>query len=185
MVEVKERTEILAAGFGGQGVVRLGQIVGLAAVHQGYRVSMLKSHGTETRGGYVRSQVVLSRDFIDSQVVEDPDYFCAFSAAAYDAYSPLVKQGVILYDPQFVRPSEELGSRHVAVHATEIATRELGSPLYANMVMLGALTAMSSPLFDRGTVLQAMNELLIKYQENNHKAFDLGYSILEVVPLRA
>lgn len=181
MVEVKERTEILVAGFGGQGVVRLGQIVGLAAVHQGYRVSMLKSHGTETRGGYVRSQVVISRGFIDSQVVEDPDYFCAFSAAAYNAYNPLVKQGVILYDPQFVRPSEDLSARHVAVHATEVATREFGNPLYANMVVLGALTAVSAPLFDRGKVLQAMNELLTKYQEANRKAFDVGCSLLEAV----
>lgn len=178
MADVKERTEILVAGFGGQGVVRLGQIVGLAAVYQGYRVSMLKSHGTETRGGYVRSQVVISRDFIDSPVVEDPDYFCAFSSAAYKAYGFLVKQGVILYDPQFVHPNEELGARHVTVNATEVAASELGNPLYANMVMLGALIAMSSPLFDRGKVLEAMSELLSKYQEANRKAFEAGYSVL-------
>ncbi len=181
MRETKERSEILVAGFGGQGVVRLGQIVGLAAVYQGYRVSMLKSHGTETRGGYVRSQVVISRDFIDSQVVEEPDYSCAFSSAAYAAYSPLVKDGVILYDPQFVRPSEGSSARHVAVNATELATREFGSPLYANMVMLGALTAVSAPLLDQGNVFRAMNELLPKYQETNRKAFDAGRALLEAV----
>lgn len=179
MREAKERTEILVAGFGGQGVVRLGQIVGQAAVYQGYRVSMLKSHGTETRGGYVRSQVVISRDFIDSQVVEDPDYFCAMSSAAYSAYRALVKQGVILFDPQFVRPAGESSARHVAVNATDVATRELGGPLFANMVMLGALIAVSAPLLDRGNVFRAANELLPKYQEVNQKAFEAGYSILE------
>ena len=57
---MKERIEIVASGFGGQGVVRLGQTLGETAVKQGLRVTMLKSHGTEMRGGYVRSQVVLS-----------------------------------------------------------------------------------------------------------------------------
>ena len=54
------RTEILISGFGGQGVVRMGQILGLCAINQGHRVTMLKSHGTETRGGYVRAQIVIS-----------------------------------------------------------------------------------------------------------------------------
>ena len=59
---MNERTEILISGFGGQGIIRLGQIIGLAAVKQNYRVSMLKSHGTEQRGGYVRTQVVVSNE---------------------------------------------------------------------------------------------------------------------------
>ena len=50
------RTEILISGFGGQGVVRMGQILGLCAIKQGHRVTMLTSHGTETRGGYVRAR---------------------------------------------------------------------------------------------------------------------------------
>ena len=79
---MKDRIEILVSGFGGQGVVRLGQIIGTAAVNHGYRVTMLKSHGTEQRGGYVRTQVVLSKEEIDSPLVENPDYFCSFSSAA-------------------------------------------------------------------------------------------------------
>ncbi|MBA7646945.1 hypothetical protein ES703_54713 [subsurface metagenome] len=96
---MKKRQEILASGFGGQGVVRLGQIVGMAAMRQGFRVTMLKSHGTEQRGGYVRAQVVISPDEIDSPLVENPDFFCAFSSAAYKQFSHLVQAGTILYDP--------------------------------------------------------------------------------------
>jgi hypothetical protein len=76
---MSDRIEIVASGFGGQGVVRLGQILGEAAVKQGLHVTMLKSHGTEMRGGYVRSQVVLSKDLIDSPMCETPDYFIALS----------------------------------------------------------------------------------------------------------
>src|SRR2546426_8506096 len=69
--EAKLRTEILISGFGGQGVIRMGQILGLAAIKQGHRVTMLKSHGTETRGGYVRAQLVISPGDVDSPVVEN------------------------------------------------------------------------------------------------------------------
>ena len=72
---MKERLEIVASGFGGQGVVRLGQVLGEAAVKEGLRVTMLKSHGTEMRGGYVRSQVVVSKNAIDSPMCETPDFF--------------------------------------------------------------------------------------------------------------
>ena len=71
----KPRTEILISGFGGQGVIRMGQILGLAAIKQGHRVTMLKSHGTETRGGYVRAQLVISPDYVDSPVVENAPGF--------------------------------------------------------------------------------------------------------------
>jgi 2-oxoglutarate ferredoxin oxidoreductase subunit gamma len=64
----RTRTEILISGFGGQGVIRMGQILGLCAINQGHRVTMLKSHGTETRGGYVRTQVVIAPDYVDSPV---------------------------------------------------------------------------------------------------------------------
>ena len=106
---MKERVEIVASGFGGQGVVRLGQIIGETGVKQGLRVTMLKSHGTEMRGGYVRSQVVLSKNVIDSPMCETPDYFVALSKAAYEKFKDTVPEyGVILYDPAFVDEIDEV-----------------------------------------------------------------------------
>jgi Pyruvate/2-oxoacid:ferredoxin oxidoreductase gamma subunit len=98
---VKTRTEILISGFGGQGVIRMGQILGLCAIKQGQRVTMLKSHGTETRGGYVRAQLVISPTYVDSPVVESADVFVAFSAPAYKKFFDLCR-GKILYDPELV-----------------------------------------------------------------------------------
>src|SRR5689334_25210066 len=82
----KTRTEILISGFGGQGVIRMGQILGLCAIKPGHRVTMLKSHGTETRGGYVRAQLVIAPEYVDSPVVEHADVFVAFSAPAYKKF---------------------------------------------------------------------------------------------------
>ena len=76
---MSKRIEFLCSGFGGQGVVRVGQIIGDAAVQAGLHATMLISHGTETRGGYVRSQVIISEEPIASPVVETPTCFVALS----------------------------------------------------------------------------------------------------------
>src|SRR5512135_3395118 len=128
---MKERVEILVGGFGGQGVVRLGQILGDAAVRQGFRVTMLKSHGTEQRGGYVRSQIVISEREIDSPSVEEPDYFLALSSAAYNAYRSLVWEGMILYDPAYVDVDKSLSLRHLAFPAKELAIEKFGKELFS------------------------------------------------------
>ena len=174
-----ERTEILASGFGGQGVVRLGQIVGVAAVRQGYRVTMLKSHGTEQRGGYVRTQIVYSTEEIDSPLVENPDFFCALSSAAYKQFGHLIKDGMILYDPATVEIDPEQSAKQVAVPAKDTAVEKLGRPIYANTIMLGALTRAARNL-DKDNVIATMLEIIPKFKEQNKEAFDLGYDMIAI-----
>ncbi len=172
------RTEILASGFGGQGVVRLGQILGEAAVKQGYRVSMLKSHGTEMRGGYVRSQIVLSKEPIDSPMVESPDYFVALSLAAYKAFKHLVKDGIILYDPAFVvEIDERLACVQKPVPAKDTSMENFGRPVFANTIMLGVLSSIVGEL-DPDIVLESILHVIPKYHEENKKAFEIGYALL-------
>jgi len=172
---MKNRIEILASGFGGQGVVRLGQIVGVAAVKQGFRVTMLKSHGTEQRGGYVRTQLVLSNDEIDSPLVETPDYFCALSSAAYKQFCRMVTDGAILYDPAMVEIDDTVTAKHLAVAAKDTAVEKLGRPIYANIVMLGALTGVASGLLDKENMLKTMLGIVPKFKDENQKAFNLGF----------
>ena len=177
----KARTEILISGFGGQGVIRMGQILGLAAIKQGHRVTMLKSHGTETRGGYVRAQLVISPSYVDSPVVEAADVFVAFSAPAYRKFYGLCR-GKILYDPEMVeeiRP--DAPERHVAVPATQLAKERLGNVLFANMIMLGALTRLAS--MDYEAMKKAMPEVIPRFHEQNLAAMDVGYNLPAVVAL--
>ena len=176
---MKERTEILASGFGGQGVVRLGQIFGLAGVKQNFRVTMLKSHGTEQRGGYVRAQVVLSTEPIDSPMVEVPDYFCALSSAAYKSFSDMVTNGVIFYDPASVEINEEKAKKitHYAVSAKDSAIEKLGRAIFANTIMLGAMSKKIDQL-DKDIILATMLDVIPKFKEENKEAFELGYGLL-------
>lgn len=171
----KTRTEILISGFGGQGVIRMAQILGLCAINQGHRVTMLKSHGTETRGGYVRAQLVIAPEYVDSPVVENADVFVAFSAPAYRKFSDLCR-GKVLYDPEMVeaiRP--DAPERHVAVPATALAKERLGNILFANMVMLGALTRLAGMDFE--AMRKAMLQVIPRFHDENLKALELGYHL--------
>jgi len=173
---VRPRTEILISGFGGQGVIRLGQILGLTAIEQGLKVTMLKSHGTETRGGYVRAQVVIAPDYVDSPVVEAADFFIAFSASAYKKFYDLAA-GVILYDPETCPDDNlRLGEKtHLAVPATALSKEHFNNPLFANMIMLGALVRVAD--LDREAVRTTMLKVLPRYHEQNLNALDIGYDL--------
>jgi 2-oxoglutarate ferredoxin oxidoreductase subunit gamma len=171
----RARTEILISGFGGQGVIRMGQILGLCAIKQGQRVTMLKSHGTETRGGYVRAQIVISPGYVDSPVVENADVFVAFSAPAYRKFYELCR-GRILYDPEMV---EEVRTddpeRHVAIPATALAKERFNQSLFANMIMLGALTRVAG--LDFAAMKAAMLEVIPRFHEQNAAALELGHAL--------
>jgi 2-oxoglutarate ferredoxin oxidoreductase subunit gamma len=175
MADTPWRTEILISGFGGQGVVRMGQILGLCAIKQGHRVTMLKSHGTETRGGYVRAQVVISPVEVDSPVVEHADVFVAFSAPAYQKFYNLCR-GTILYDPEMVQEvRHEAPERHLAVPATALAKERLGNALFANMIMLGALTRAAH--LDYAAMQAAMLEVIPRFHDKNLAAMEMGYAL--------
>ncbi|WP_242393674.1 2-oxoacid:acceptor oxidoreductase family protein [Anaeromyxobacter oryzisoli] len=173
---MSDRIEILLSGHGGQGVVRLGQVLGLAGSRQGLGATMLVSHGTETRGGYVRSQVVLASGEVDSPVVERADCFCAMTASAYERFHPLVR-GTLLYDPAVVAPGADRAARRVAVPASATAAGELGKPLLANVIFLGAVSRILAATLDRTAVVAALRDRIPRYPEENARAFELGWEL--------
>jgi len=174
---VPARTEVLVSGRGGQGVVRLGQILGLAAVRQGLAATMLVSHGTETRGGYVRSQVVLADGFVDSPVVERADCFCAMSPEAYVRFKGLVT-GTLVYDPDLITLDGDAARRRVPLPATALAQRELGDRIFANAVFLGAASRILEKTLDRDQVLAAMARRIPRFPEENRRAFERGWELV-------
>ena len=173
---MKDRIEIVASGFGGQGVVRLGQIIGEAAVKQGLHVTMLKSHGTEMRGGYVRSQVILSKEIIDSPMCESPDYFIALSTGAYKRFKDTVPDdGVIIYDPETVVEIDEgLKCSQKAFPAKDLSLQKFKSALFVNTMVLGYIANIIDGL-DKDVLLESALELIPKFHDQNRQAFQLGF----------
>ncbi len=173
---MKDRIEIVVSGFGGQGVVRLGQIIGETGVRQGLRVAMLKSHGTEMRGGYVRSQVVLSREVIDSPMCETPDYFVALSSSAYERFKDTVPDdGIIIYDPAFVEKIDEsLKCTQKAFPAKELSMKNFDNPLFANTIVLGAMAKLVDVL-EKDVVMKSILNIIPKFHDRNREAYRIGY----------
>ena len=173
---MKNRIEIVASGFGGQGVVRLGQIVGEAGVKQGLHVTMLKSHGTEMRGGYVRSQVVLSKSIIDSPMCESPDYFIALSKGAYDRFKDTVPaEGLIIYDPAFVEEIDEsLPCPQKPFPAKDLSMEHFNNPLFANTLVLGHMAKVIEGL-DKDVMLESILMVIPKFHDRNRQAYQIGY----------
>jgi 2-oxoglutarate ferredoxin oxidoreductase subunit gamma len=174
------RKEVLISGFGGQGVVLAGRALGLAAVYSDLNATMLISHGTETRGGYVRSQVVISTDAIDSPVIERPDIFCALSQAAYLKFAHLALNTTLLYDPDLVTVSLDFKTnqgQNLALKARALAKEELGSELSANMVFLGQIVKIIE-LVPLSIAQKAVSELSRRGREANLAALELGYNLV-------
>ncbi len=134
------RMEIRIAGFGGQGVVLAGRLLGEAAILAGKRAVQTQSYGPESRGGAARSEVVISDQDIDYPKVIKADILVALSQMAFDKYRPAVKEsGKIIVDADLVKTDD---SQIFSVPFVKTAD-SLGKRMVANSVMLGYLMALT------------------------------------------
>ncbi len=131
---------IKVAGFGGQGVLMLGEVLAEAGLESGYEVSWLPSYGPEMRSGTSNCQVRLSNVPIDSPLVSRPNVLLAMNEPSLHKFLPVVEPGgLVLYnDSATPEGCTRADVRIVARPFTEIADR-LGASKVANVVMLGSL----------------------------------------------
>lgn len=136
------QTEIIFAGFGGQGVLFGGQLLAYAAMDEGKEVTWIPSYGPEMRGGTANCTVVVSDEEIGSPMVRNPQAVIVMNRPSLDKYEPLVKPGGVLVvnDSMVDRTTVRKDIRVINVKANEIA-ESLGNQRMANMVLLGALLA--------------------------------------------
>lgn len=134
--------ELVIAGFGGQGVMIMGQLLSYAGMHEGKNVSWIPSYGPEMRGGTANCSVVVSDEQIGSPIVSEPTTAIVMNRPSLDKFEPIVRPGgVLIYNSSLIdRAPERPDIRVIAVPANELAL-ELGSDKVANMVVLGAYLA--------------------------------------------
>ena len=140
------RTEIRITGFGGQGVILAGIVLGHAvAVHEGKKAVQTQSYGAETRGGAALAEVVVSDEKIDFPKVISADVTITMSQESFDRYGASTRPGSVLFvDADLVTAgSGSSGGTVYRVPATKIASDEFKKTLAANMVMLGAVAAVT------------------------------------------
>jgi len=171
-----EQMTIKIAGFGGQGVLLLGQLLTEAGMRESLEVSWLPSYGPEMRSGSAHCHVCLSKQRIGSPLVQHPDVLIAMNEISLRKFAPQIREGgLVIYNGNAVPADlESLPGRVLCVPASEIADK-IGSPKVANIVILGALLEETGCLdfaTATGTIADKIKKIALA--EMNRKALQAG-----------
>jgi 2-oxoglutarate ferredoxin oxidoreductase subunit gamma len=131
--------EVIMAGTGGQGIMRMGQLLTFAAMREEYNVVWFPSYGPEARGGTADCTVIVSSDEIGSPISSNPDTLIGMHERLFTKFQPTVKPGgKLLVNTSLI---EEEGLRtdcQILLVPANTAAEEMGFVQGANMVMMGA-----------------------------------------------
>jgi 2-oxoglutarate ferredoxin oxidoreductase subunit gamma len=170
--------QVILCGFGGQGIVLAGTILGQAAFGDGKWVSNTNSYGSAARGGACRAEVVMSDRPIVFPYVVAADTLIAMYQTAYDRYIERVKpgDGVVIYDERVTRRQMK-GLEQVGIPATETAVEELGNGTVANVIILSAAVEMIE-LVSKKALQSAIRGIVPeRLKQLNLKAMDIGFRL--------
>lgn len=164
------------SGFGGQGIILLGEIVGAAATREGRNALQTQSYGSASRGGASKSDVIVSTGEIHELEIEEVDVLVAMSQPAFEKYSGhLKKDGILVIDADMVKPAGGDFRIH-PVSATRMAKEKFANPLFANFIILGYVVGLTN-LISIESALTAISERVKKEKEKNIAAFKDGLQL--------
>jgi 2-oxoglutarate ferredoxin oxidoreductase subunit gamma len=176
--DIVSRTEVQLGGFGGQGIVSAGRIIGQAAtIYDKLEACFTQSYGPEARGGAAGSQVVIASDPIHHPHLIEPTNAIMMSQEAYTKYVPKLATGAtLLIDDGLVTLSSDHRQdlKTYGIPATQIA-EELGNSRAANTVMLGLWTAITGAVSKSAMQRSVTDAVPPKTVEVNLNAFEAGY----------
>jgi 2-oxoglutarate ferredoxin oxidoreductase subunit gamma len=178
-VSRSKRFEIRIAGFGGQGVVTIGRILGEAfSIYEGKNSANSQSYGPESRGGACKSEVVVSDGEIYYPNGRRPDILITLSQRALDTYLPDLKEGgILLIDPTSVKDIPHPEKYRIHEIAAMAIAYEIGSVKYQNSVALGALYPLIDDILKESSLRKAIADNVPPHTvELNMKAFERGLS---------
>ncbi|MBE7059964.1 MAG: 2-oxoacid:ferredoxin oxidoreductase subunit gamma [Ruminococcaceae bacterium] len=173
-------TQILIAGFGGQGILFSGKFLAYEGLLEGKELSWLPSYGPEMRGGTANCSVILSDTKVGSPIVLNPDVLIAMNGPSLDKYeNETVKGGKIFVDSSLItRKVERTDVETYYIPATKMASDEGLSGL-ANMIILGHAIAKAN-LVPHENIEAAMKKLVPPKKQHllepNLRAVELGYN---------
>jgi len=168
-------SDLIIAGFGGQGVMVIGNLLAYAAMKEGKQVTYLPIYGVEMRGGTANCTLVISSEEIGSPIVEKPRSAIVMNLPSLVKYEPkILAKGLLVINASLIEP-QEVSRKDIEVlpiPANEIAI-ENGNPKLANMVALGG--------FIEKTKLVRMTSLF----ESFEKVLDERYHFLIPLNIKA
>lgn len=176
------KTEIICAGFGGQGVLVTGLILAHAAMNNDQNILWYPSYGVEMRGGTANCNVKISDDEIASPFVKEADIVIALNDASVMKFEERVRpEGYLFVNSSTVKPREyRKDIRVILVPATDIANGE-GNPRGANIAVLGALAKVTG-IFGVDYLRSSVDHFFEKKGKINPKnalCFDKGAALFD------
>ena len=171
-------TQILIAGFGGQGILFAGKFLAYEALTDNREVSWLPSYGPEMRGGTANCSIIISDNKIGSPIVDKPDILIAMNTPSYDKYiDAIVPGGKVFVDSSLIdRKCERTDISAHYIPATKMASDNELSGL-ANMIIIGNLIA-NTDFINSEKIESAMKHVVPAAKQNlfdlNMKAIELG-----------
>ena len=170
-------TNVIMAGFGGQGLMFIGKLLAYSAMTRGLNVTWIPSYGPEMRGGTANCTVVISNEPIGSPVISAPESLIIMNNPSLEAFEPKLQAGGLLFvnNNLVTRQVQRKDVRLIAIPANDAATRS-GEKRAANMVMLGAYVATTS-IVTRQDIAKGFENFFgakSEYLDVNMKAFQEG-----------
>ncbi|WP_280768259.1 2-oxoacid:acceptor oxidoreductase family protein [Salipaludibacillus daqingensis] len=177
------KQELIIAGFGGQGVMSMGQLLAYAGMKEGKHVSWLPSYGPEQRGGTANVSVVISDKEVGSPVIDKPTSVIALNNPSFEKFEPMLIEGGDLFtNSNLVDISSKREDIYfLPVPATEIA-KNLKMERVAGMVLLGAFITKTKVL-SKDSLLEALINVLGEKKKHligvNEEAILAGENLIE------
>jgi 2-oxoglutarate ferredoxin oxidoreductase subunit gamma len=180
------RKDIRIAGFGGQGIILAGIVIGKAAsLYDNLFAVQTQSYGPEARGGASKTEVVISDSEIDYPKVQKPDIFIAMSNEALMAYLDDLKDGgMLIVDPDMIKEEDILpfiekhNIDYYKAPVTRTATEKIGLNIVANIVMVGAITKITNVVSEEAARNAIAASVPPGTEEKNIAAFEAGMDLV-------
>jgi 2-oxoglutarate ferredoxin oxidoreductase subunit gamma len=138
------QTEVMFAGFGGQGILIIGKILAHTAMEQGFEVAWVPSYGPEMRGGTAYCTVVIGDRPIGSPIIKNPMHLIAMNQPSLEKFASTVKPGgVILINGSLIPIRSGRSDIDELVISVNDIAKKLGNPKAANIIALSAFVARS------------------------------------------
>jgi 2-oxoglutarate ferredoxin oxidoreductase subunit gamma len=172
--------EIIIAGFGGQGVMSMGQLIAYAGMLEGKGVSWLPSYGPEQRGGTANCAVIVSDEPVGSPLVTNPSTAIILNNPSFDKFEHRVRPGglLIINSSLVTRVSERSDIEIIELTATDMAA-DLGNARVANMILLGAFIELTKVVSSE-SIIESLKKVLSEEKhhliEVNKQALNKGLS---------
>ena len=177
------KTEIIIAGFGGQGVLSMGKILAYSGLMEDKEVTWMPSYGPEQRGGTANVTVILSDERISSPILNSYDMVVVLNQQSLDKFQSKVKPGgILIYDNYGIHtPPTRTDIKVYCIEAMN-ATFELGNNKAFNMIVLGAMLKRNS-IVTIESVVEALKQTLPERHHHmipmNEEALRKGMSLIK------